>query len=204
MRTYELDIVMYVSGLPFDGDTIPSGQSLGGSETAAVQLAEELGRQGHRVTVFCNCEGVKEIGGVLYSPIGWAGRQFPKGFYDYIRSVPVDVCIVQRIPSMFQFETRSKVNLLWQHDLATKTGPSIFQPYCWNIDRILVLSQFMKKQYQEVHGGSDDLYHVTRNGVDPELLASVPETPRDRFRLTYTAPRARARHPPARRVPENP
>jgi glycosyltransferase involved in cell wall biosynthesis/SAM-dependent methyltransferase len=178
---------MYVSGLPFDGDTIPSGQSLGGSETAAVQLAEELGRQGHRVTVFCNCEGVKEIGGVLYSPIGWAGRQFPKGFYDYIRSVPVDVCIVQRIPSMFQFETRSKVNLLWQHDLATKTGPSIFQPYCWNIDRILVLSQFMKKQYQEVHGGSDDLYHVTRNGVDPELLASVPETPRDRFRLTYTA-----------------
>jgi len=190
LKVYNLDIVLFVAGLPFNGETIPSGQSLGGSETAAIQLAEELGRQGHRVTIFCNTDKVAETRGVLYSPIGWAGGRaggFPKGFYDYIRSVPVDVCIVQRIPSMFQFETRSKVNLLWQHDLATKTGPSQFQQFCWNLDRILVLSQFMKRQYQEVHGGTSDLYHVTRNGIDLDLINAAKEQPRDRFRLTYTA-----------------
>jgi glycosyltransferase involved in cell wall biosynthesis/trans-aconitate methyltransferase len=190
MKIYNLDIAMFVAGLPFDGETIASGKSLGGSETAAVQMAETLARQGHHVSVFCNCDAVKEVDGVLYSPIGWVNGQrggFPKGFYDYIRSVPVDVCIVQRIPSMFQFETRAKVNLLWQHDLATKTGPSQFQSVAWNIDRILVLSQFMKKQYQEVHGGPDSLYHVTRNGIDLSMINSVPAVPRERFRMMYTA-----------------
>jgi len=190
MKIYNLDIAMFVAGLPFDGETIPSGKSLGGSETAGVQMAETLAKQGHHVTMFCNTESMKETNGVLYSPIGWAagrGGGFPKGFYDYIRSVPTDVCIVQRIPSMFQFETRSKVNLLWQHDLATKTGPSQFQPFAWNLDKILVLSQFMKKQYQEVHGGPDHLYHVTRNGIDLETVRSAADQQRDRFRMTYTA-----------------
>lgn len=190
MKIYQLDIALFVSGLPFNGDTIPSGKSLGGSETAAVQMAEALAKQGHHVSVFCNTDKVSETNGVLYSPIGWVNNQrgeFPKGFYDYIRSVPTDLCIVQRIPSMFQFETRAKVNLLWQHDLATKTGPSQFQPFAWNIDRILVLSQFMKKQYQEVHGGPDSLYHVTRNGIDLDLIKSAASRQRDRFRMTYTA-----------------
>lgn len=187
---YNLDIAMFVAGLPFDGMTIPSEQSLGGSETAGIQLAEELARQGHRVTLFCNCKDTQETNSVLYSPIGWAagrGGGFPKGFYDFIRSIPIDLCIVQRIPTMFQFETRSKVNMLWQHDLATRTGPSNFQPVTWNLDKILVLSQFMKKQYQEVHGGTDNLYHVTRNGIDMDLINSASEQARDRFRLTYTA-----------------
>jgi len=190
MKLYNLDIAMFVAGLPFNGDTIPSGKSLGGSETAAIQMAEALTKQGHRVSIFCNCDETKETNGVLYSPIGWVNNQkggFPKGFYDYIRSVPIDVCIVQRIPSMFQFETRAKVNLLWQHDLATKTGPSQFHPYVWNIDRILVLSEFMKKQYQEVHSGPDSLYHLTRNGIDLAAVAAAPAHVRDRHRMTYTA-----------------
>ncbi len=191
MKDYLLDWSIFCAGLEFDGNTIPSGQSLGGSETSAVQLAEELARQGHRPNIFCNTRKAMERGGVFFTPIGWIpqgnGGQFPKGFFDFVRSCPTDVLIVQRIPSMFQFETKSKVNFLWQHDLATRTGPSNFHPFLWNIDKIFVLSEFMRNQYKKVHGGIDPMYHITRNGIDLALVDSIPEQRRDRFKLMYTA-----------------
>lgn len=193
MKKYSLDIAIFAAGLPFDGDTIPSGKSLGGSETAAIQMAEAMADLGHKINVFCNTDKESVARGVRYIPIGFVqapGQQnaFPKGFYDFTRSMPIDALIVQRLPSMLQFETRARVHLLWQHDLATKTGPSQFNPFAWNIDKILVLSQFMKKQYQEIHGGQDSLYHVTRNGVDLDLIDSaVPLNSPDRFSMIYTA-----------------
>ena len=181
---------MVVAGMEMTGETIPSGQSLGGSETSGIQMAEALARLGHHVTVFCNTKKPHEYNKVYYQPIGWIQHphgQFPKGFLDHARSTPLDVCIVQRVPQFLGFGLESKVNFLWQHDLATKTGPSFFHPQFWNIDKIFVLSQFMKRQYQSVHGGLDSAYEVTRNGIDLALIDSVPEQTRDRFRLTYTA-----------------
>lgn len=189
---YNLDITLLCMGMPMAGDTIPSGKSLGGSETAAVQASEALAKIGHRVSLFCMTEKQHEANGVEYRPMGWVqstagGPQFPKGFFDHARSVPTDVMLVQRQPVMFQFDYPSKCNVLWQHDLATKTGPSNFGGFIWNLDKILVLSEFMKKQYQAVHGGVDALYHVTRNGIDLSLLDSVPDQERDRFKLMFTA-----------------
>ena len=190
MKRYDLDIVMVVAGLEMTGDMLERGQSLGGSETAGIQMARELAKLGNHVTVFCNTQKPHSDRNVLYQPIGWiqhAQGGFPKHFFDYCRSTPVDVVIVQRVPAFFSFGLESKVNFLWQHDLATKTGPSNFHAQLWNIDKIFVLSEFHKKQYQQVHGGPDQIYHVTRNGIDLDLIDSVPEQKRDRFRLTYTA-----------------
>jgi len=180
--------------MPMSGHTISRGDSIGGSETAALQAAKALAAIGHRVTLFCNTQEEHEVDGIIYKPMGWvagigaqAGAQFPKGFFDFVRSVPCDVLLVQRQPMLFQFDYPSKANILWQHDLATKTGPSNFGGVVWNLDRIFVLSQFMKKQYQSVHGGPDQLYHVTRNGIDLDLIDSVPAQPRDRFKLLFTA-----------------
>jgi len=173
------------------GDTIPSGKAIGGSETACIQLAETLARQGHRPIVFCNTDGPTMRDGVTYMSIGWVqqknGSMFPKGFFDYVRSTPHDVLVVMRLPGILQWEFKSKVNLLWQHDLATKTGPSNFHMTCWNIDRILLPSAFMKAQYQEVHSGPDALYHLTRNGIDLKMIDSVPDQERDRFKIMFTS-----------------
>ena len=150
MKQYFLDVTLFCHGMPMAGDTIPSGKSLGGSETSCVQAAEEMSRQGHRPVVFCNTEKQHETNGVLYMPIGWIkqanGNMFPKGFLDYARSTPHDVLIIQRLPGIASWEFQSKVNLLWQHDLATKTGPSNFHGTMWNVDRILVISEFMRRQ----------------------------------------------------------
>ena len=173
------------------GDSISSGRALGGSETACLQLAQTLARKGHRPMVFCNTDAPHGRDGVAYLPIGWVrqpdGGMFPKGFLDYARSTPHDLMVVMRMPGVMSWEFKSKVNLLWQHDLATRTGPSNFHPTCWNIDKILAISEFMKRQYQSVHGGPDDLYHVTRNGIDLELIDSVPPQERDHYKIMFTS-----------------
>ena len=188
---YKLDFSFFCHGLPMSGDTIPSGKAIGGSETACIQVAETLAKQGHRPIIFCNTDGPTMRDGVTYMSIGWVqqknGSSFPKGFFDYVRSTPHDVLVVMRLPGILQWEFKSKVNLLWQHDLATKTGPSNFHMTCWNIDRILLPSAFMKAQYQEVHGGPDGLYHLTRNGIDLKMIDSVPDQERDRFKIMFTS-----------------
>jgi len=198
VRQFDLDIIMISAGMNMSGETIPSGKSLGGSESAAIGLSEALARRGHHVTLFCNTEKVHSASGVFYTPIGWVqnksnGAMFPKGFFDFARSMPSDVVIVQRMPQLLGFEFNSKVNLLWQHDLATRTGPSNFHGVLWNTDKIVVPSMFMQKQYQKIHGGQDKLYSIFRNGIDLELIDSTEknefggDVERDRFRLTYTS-----------------
>ena len=45
---YKLDFSFFCHGLPISGDTIPSGKAIGGSETACIQVAETLAKQGRR------------------------------------------------------------------------------------------------------------------------------------------------------------
>ena len=191
MKIYPLDVTFFCSGMPMSGESIPSGKAVGGSETCAIQVAQTLAKKGHRPIIFCNTEQPSSFNGVAYIPIGWVqqpnGGAFPKGFLDYARSTLHDLMIVMRMPGVMSWEFKSKVNLLWQHDLATKTGPSNFHPTCWNTDRVLVISEFMKRQYKQVHGGPDELYHVTRNGIDVEMIDSVPEQERNRYKIMFTA-----------------
>ena len=124
---------------------------------------EALARKGHHVTLFCNTEREHMANKVYYTPIGWVrnpqnGSMFSKGFFEFARSVPTDLLIAQRLPGFLGFEFNTKVNILWQHDLATRTGPSNFHSVLWNIDKIAVPSDFMRKQYQDVYGLPDDLF----------------------------------------------
>lgn len=186
---YNLDIVIVCHGLEMYGGILEK-ESLGGSETAAIQVSELLAKLGQHVVLICNTKQPHIYNKVTYIPFGWVEGQnglFPKGMFDYVRSTPFDVLMVMRQPQFFQFHVNSKVNILWQHDLATKTGPSNFHPQVWNIDKIFVLSEFMKKQYQQVHHSPDKLYHVTRNGIDYELIHSIEAGKRDKYKLTYTA-----------------
>lgn len=172
---------------------VANGIVIHNSETAAAQAATALVRAGNRVNLFCNTDTQHEADGVMYMPMGWVDgpgnspSKFPKGFFDFARTAPTDVMLVQRQPILFQFEYPSKANVLWQHDLATRQGPSFFGNVVWNIDKILVLSRFMRQQYQSIHGGPDSLYHLTRNGVDLRLVGGVPVQARDRFKLMFTA-----------------
>ncbi len=172
-----LTIALLVPGMPFDGASLTQ-RSLGGSETAALSMALELGRRGHEVVVCCNTPAPSQVGTVRFLPAQLFG--------EVQASIPHDVCIVQRTPQPFAMRSAAKLNVLWCHDLAHARTAQQFLGCMWNIDRVAVVSRWMAGQYREVLGLTDDQLWVTRNGVDLSLFPAEAQ-PRDRKRLLYTS-----------------
>ena len=118
---------MNICGMPFNGDTIPSGKSLGGSESAGYYIAKELVALGHHVDVFTQERNGGLFDGVHYHWIGNQSEQFPLGDqFTFAAKIPHDVCIIQRSPVAFTAPINSKLNIWWVHDVGLKrTGQHI-------------------------------------------------------------------------------
>jgi len=163
-------IVMHCGGIPFNGDTIKT-RSLGGSESAAYYLAKELTSAGHSVTLFTN----DKIGGIFEGvKYEWAGAQSentPLGdrFTYYAENTPHDVCIIQRHPRAFERKYASKINLWWLHDLALYRNKEIVLGQMWNIDKVLVVSEYHAEQVSKVYGIPKESIKAIRNGVDLDM-----------------------------------
>ena len=164
-------IVMHCMGLPFNGETIKN-ESLGGSETAAYYMAKELAAKGHRVTIFTNSQEEGEWDGVKYVFAGNATEATPLGerFHFYAENTPHDVLIIQRHPSSFQYDWASKIKLWWVHDLAQVRNDAAVKSNLWNIDGILTVSEFHKKQYIETYSLNHNNVFAIQNGVDLSLF----------------------------------
>lgn len=180
----DFDIVMLVPGMPFDGETLEK-ESLGGSETAGLYMAKALANRGHHVTVFCNtAHSTEDALGVRYVPIA--------GYEQYSQVTPHDINIVQRAPEMFRNRYASRLNILWTHDLLHGRHIDQFRSALWNIDNVLVLSDFMLNQYVELLGeDARGVLWQTRNGVDLKLIQRLREeyngVARNTKRLMYAA-----------------
>jgi glycosyltransferase involved in cell wall biosynthesis/SAM-dependent methyltransferase len=159
----KLDVVIAVPGLKFNGATFHA-QSLGGSESAGYYLARALAKLGHYVTVFSNGDAC-EADDVTYLPLS--------GWRQYATAAAHDLCVVQRAPEMFLNPLQGKANVLWCHDLALRRGEGVLKGVSWNVDRVAVLSDFMRRQYQEVYRLPEDFLFQTRNGVDLEAVAQA-------------------------------
>lgn len=185
-------IVMHCGGLPFNGDTIKKS-SLGGSETAAYYVAKELAELGHRVTIFTNSKESGVFDGVKYEWAGELTNDAPLGtrFTFYAENTPHDVCIIQRHPQAFARKYASKINLWWLHDLALVRNRDVNTQHMWNIDRVLCVSEFHKKQVCDIWGLDKDVVAVVNNGVDLTLFENVADmanitSPRGK-RLIYSS-----------------
>jgi len=176
-----LSWVFFVEGMPLDPEVYET-KSVGGSETAGLCVARALAKRGHTVYLFCRCP--KE--GLFYDRVHFIRVD---RFLEWALKTPHDVTVIQRVPHPLTVPLLSGVRLWWMHDLALKRYGDPIRGVMWSVDRLLVLSEFMKRQYQEVYGLPDAAFTVTRNGVDLELIASVPPpvTVRDRKALVFTA-----------------
>jgi glycosyltransferase involved in cell wall biosynthesis len=172
-------IVIYTEGLPFDGRT-PFERSLGGSESAVVFMARELARRGHRVRVYCRCERPGEYDAVLYHDL--------TDFGEFVERGECDVFVCCRHLRGLTAPIRSKANVLWNHDVMVKPVASHVMSLMYKLDRLFVLSEFQKEQFQRQLDVPDERYVVTRNGVDLALVdESIAGVVRDPNRLMYTS-----------------
>jgi len=175
----KLKIALNVPGLPFHHDSLTE-HSLGGSETAGLSLAKALAKRGHRIFLFCNSDKYQSIDNIDYLP--------HDRFKEFVSYIPHDVCIVQRQPSLFRTRTQSKLNVLWQHDMALGRVQGDFMAALWNIDAVALLSPFHIDQYKKTYGEkamADSLIFETRNGIDLSLVP--PASQRDLKHLVYSA-----------------
>ena len=175
-----MDYVLYVPGMPFNGETIPGGRSLGGSESAGYYLARELARRGHGVTVFAAIAAAQAGSweGVAYRPIGPATESTPFGeaFEAFVAGTPCDVLIGQRAPGLFHRPTAAKVHLWWSHDLALRRYLPAFNRGLWNLNAVLCVSAWHKAQVAEVYGLPPERVAVAPNGVDATLFPPPAES----------------------------
>lgn len=164
-------ITLHCGGMPFNGTTIYE-RSLGGSESAAYYMAKELAAKGHKVTLFTNTQQESETEGVKYVPMGQQSEQYPLGdlFHYYATHTPTDVMIIQRNPKAFLYKWASKINLWWIHDLALYRSKGMVEDMMWNVDGVLTVSEWHKKQVCEVYGLNEDIVYPITNGVDLSLF----------------------------------
>jgi glycosyltransferase involved in cell wall biosynthesis len=142
-------------------------KSLGGSETAALMLAQALGARGHDVKMFCNLppagapdfvpQGYVE-GGVTYLPV--------EEFGQYVNNVEHDLTIGVRAPQFMAFECKSKKKVLWAHDIFTKRGMGqAINEMGWCFDEIWTVSEWHRHQVNEATGYPLDHIVALRNGI---------------------------------------
>lgn len=167
-----------IPGMAFDGHSLAK-QSLGGSETAGLCLARELAKLGHKVTVFSNCERPGMYDGVAYHRT--------QAWQLYAPTTPHDVCVVQRVADVLRQPTAAKLNLVWCHDMAMGRQADDLRATMWNVDRLVVLSDYMRQQYSSTYGIPEEWLWKSRNGIDLFRVPANSLVSRNRKRLVYSA-----------------
>lgn len=159
-----MHIVIACGAMPF-GPHTPSMRSLGGSETAALELSKALARAGHDVHLFCNLppsgpdawpDG-KALEGVTYHIL--------QGYGKYVNDVEHDLTISVRDPQFVIFECKSKKKVLWAHDIFTKRGmQKALDQMGWCFDEIWAVSEWHRQQIHTATGYPLEHIVALRNG----------------------------------------
>jgi glycosyltransferase involved in cell wall biosynthesis len=155
--TKPLDLVVYVGWgpEPWNPDTMKK-VGIGGSETAAAEMAKRLAARGHKVRLYGDCPGKEgKFDGVDYI------------HHDKFRNVECDVLITSRRPNMVddEFGVKARATFCWVHDVSC--GGALTHARALRIDRFLCLSQWHKQYFLGVHPCvHPDQVIVTRNGID--------------------------------------
>ncbi len=134
----------------WDGD-IYRIKGIGGSETAAIEMAEWIHlKTGRQVIVFNNRTETVESHGVSYRP----GLQA----YSYFQKYKPKLSIQWRTP----VKLTTGPSVLWCHDLITPEAEGL------TFDYQMCLSPFHKNFVMGVQGLPAEKLKVTRNGIDPK------------------------------------
>lgn len=171
----KLNIALATGGLPFTGDSLDK-MSLGGSETAFIQMAKALARRGHRVSAFCNCSSPMESDGVAFTDI--------HDFGPHASQINYDVIIVSRWSEFLRIPGLAGLRVFWGHD--TLADRNRFMSGFVTSDLCMLLSDFHIQNYEKDVEQVRDFTWKTRNGIDYDLVQRNIR-PKVRNRVIYTS-----------------
>ena len=150
------NVVLYLGpGVEPWNPSTPNTQGLGGSETAAIEMAKNLVALGHAVTIYAEAEG--KFDGVMYA------------HHSKFKGANCDVFVSSRAPwAVAEFgPVLAKLKLLWVHDIHCGPAAPKMEWWLYQFDRVFCLSNWHKdfvcSTYPTLHPGQ---VVVTRNGID--------------------------------------
>lgn len=150
-------------------------RGLGGSETAAVKMAEEFAAAGFAVCVYASFSGV--YNGVIYEAAERYNPQLP-----FMGILPAFLMVGSRIPEAAAY-VNAQHKWLWMHD--TDCGDRLTEKEAALIDRVLVLSEWhaghVKKMYPFL---DDNKIVITADGLHTWFEGEVE---RQRHRFVYAS-----------------
>ena len=141
-------------------------EGLGGSEIAAINVAEQLALRGHDVEVW---------GRVLDGTFNGVKYREPVGV---LASPECDVFVSSReVGAAFKLSPRAKLKALWMHDLFSG------EDWAGNMleyDLVLSVSEWAKRQHMEYYPHvPQERFVATRNGIDPRRFLREDEDASD-------------------------
>lgn len=171
-RKGELAIYTGANWMPWAPQDIDT-KGLGGSETAAVRLAQALSEQGWIVTVY----GQVEQG--CHQDVVYRSHET----FDPL--TPRDVVISSRLPELFDRPVRARKTLLWMHD--TDCGHRLTEQRASHIDHALVLSGWQARHVAEAYPFLESKIVQIRNGLDLTCYTANGTVPDRKRRVVYTS-----------------
>lgn len=180
-----LEFGFYIGGsVSFTGRTADT-KSLGGSEFAAVQLAEALVRAGHLVSVFTpfSAEAYPETLEVFHKGVRYYAS--PQMVSPIMHMKNWDVFVVSRdYEKLTSSLIQAKQIVLWNHDVLS--DPARFLECIYPVSRIYCMSEWQIDQYLskiKAHADGKDVlsrkhFTLTSNGVDVRSLPEITPIPR--------------------------
>jgi glycosyltransferase involved in cell wall biosynthesis len=161
-------------------------EPLGGTHSAMINLAGELVKLGHEVTIFCNCPGHEgTYNGIEYLLTGKIIR--------FSKEKEIDVFICVASESTLKVNIRAKKTVLWLHN--------DYSPY-WNhelsdiaarlsyymavkADKVVTVSKWQTRIVREIFKIPENHIEIKSNGLNVELFKNRVE--KDNKRLIYTS-----------------
>lgn len=157
-----------VDSVPFTKAVRDGQTSLGGSESACLGLARALQSRGHDVHIFATKLTRDAVGldaaGVTWHPF--------EAFQSFNQFIEFDVVVGLRMYGFFNAPIHARLKLLWNQDLLTSAdvGKQIMA-VAWNIDRIAYVSDYHRRQWEDIQPELAPLGWATKNGFDPSVVA---------------------------------
>lgn len=152
---------------PWDGK-IYRENGLGGSETAAIEMAEHIAKKtGRKVKIFNGRDSSEIINGVEYIPNVKVNEYFhehkPHTHIAWRHNMPIT----------------KATTYIWSHDLMAPGAENTT-----NYEKLLCLSPFHSRYVQAMQGVPEDKIWVTRNGISPARFKK-PAIVKNPFKLVY-------------------